>query len=82
MLRSSSLEIFPLTHDRPPPARCRACQLQLCKSRLEKPHTALKEVGRDEIKDRVHYACETCQAVLVWSGDKALPGWSHQREST
>jgi hypothetical protein len=59
--------------------RCRACQLQLCKSRTEKPHTGLKEVGRDEVKQQVQYACETCAAVMEWCGDPTRPGWTHKR---
>lgn len=66
----------------PPPAaevRCRACQLQLCKSRTEKPHPALKEVSRDEVQQQVQYACDTCRAVIEWCGQPTRPGWSHRR---
>ncbi|MBX7201105.1 MAG: hypothetical protein K1X51_17180 [Rhodospirillaceae bacterium] len=70
--------------DTSPPApaaaiRCRACQLQLCKSRLEKPHAALKEIGRGELKEQVQYACDACNAVMEWCGDPAYPGWSHRK---
>lgn len=64
------------------PVRCRACQLQLCKSRMEKPHTGLKETGRDPEADTAQYACDDCGAVLVWCGNPARPGWSHRRESS
>lgn len=66
----------------PPPAaeiRCRACQLQLCKSRLEKPHAGLKETARDEVRDAVQYTCDNCSAVMEWCGDPARPGWSHRK---
>ena len=62
------------------PVRCRACQLQLCKSRMEKPHTGLKETGRDETRDTAQYACDSCGAVMEWSGNPSRPGWAHLRE--
>ena len=61
------------------PARCAACQLQLCKSRTEPPHAALKEIGRDEAEQATRYSCQTCGAVLVRTSDYARPGWSHRR---
>jgi hypothetical protein len=63
------------------PVRCRACQLQLCKSRTEKPHAGLKETGRDLTTDTAQYACDSCGAVMEWSGNPARPGWAHRRES-
>ena len=60
-------------------ARCSPCQLQICKSRTEKPHSALHETARDEAKNSVDYACDTCGVTLVWSGDMKTPGWSQRR---
>ena len=61
-------------------ARCKPCQLQLCKSRRELPHAALKEIRRDAIGHaRVVYACQTCGSYLVCSADMGTPGWSQDR---
>ncbi|MSO98974.1 MAG: hypothetical protein EXR11_12275 [Rhodospirillaceae bacterium] len=64
-------------------ARCRACQLQLCKSREERPHADLKAVvdGSIEAKDSAikgrdtAYTCQKCGTGLVNSTDKTEPGW-------
>lgn len=66
--------------DRPESSpRCRDCQLQLCKSRTEPPHGALKETARDEVHNRTQFACATCGAAMVRNGDLSKPGWSHPR---
>jgi hypothetical protein len=59
--------------------RCAACQLQLCKSRDESPHVALKETGGSPVGDETVYACATCATVLVRSGNPNKPGWSQRR---
>ena len=61
--------------------RCTACQLQLCKSRDEQPHSNLSEVTRDDIPDgqSASYLCQTCGVRLVRSADMARAGWSIQR---
>jgi hypothetical protein len=59
-----------------PLSRCRACQLQLCKSRKEAPHAALKETLRDEIGRFVRYGCDTCGTELICSENLGVPGWS------
>ncbi len=61
-------------------ARCSACQLQMCKSRFQGPHSALHETARDEAKNMAVYSCETCGVSLVWSGDMTSPGWSQRRD--
>lgn len=63
--------------------RCSACQLQMCKSRDEPPHPALKAmadgISREKFNRReIVYLCQTCGAVMVHSADVAEPGW-HQR---
>ncbi len=64
----------------PAPPRCAACQLQLCKSRDERPHAALAEVSHnDTSRLSVGFRCQTCGTVLVRSQDMGKPGWSHQR---
>lgn len=62
-----------------PLSRCRACQLQLCKSRTQEPHAALKEISRDEAKRITVYRCDSCEATLERSADLARPGWTQQR---
>ena len=62
-------------------SRCRAYQLQLCKSRREPPHAALTESKSDGVMrgaDR-HFTCQTCGATLINSNDLAKPGWRHHR---
>lgn len=62
-----------------PAPRCRACQLQLCKSRREAPHAALIETLRDEGGGFVRYVCQSCSTSLRRSEDLGLPGWSVAR---
>ncbi len=61
--------------------RCRACQLQLCKSRSERPHAALTESKGDSMMrgTEQQFLCKTCGATLINSSDLAKPGWRHQR---
>lgn len=59
--------------------RCAACQLQICKSRLEPPHGALQQTARDEHANSKTFACDNCHVSLVWCGDTRSPGWSQQR---
>jgi uncharacterized protein with PIN domain len=61
------------------PARCPACQLQLCKGRDERPHKALMETTHDAVRSDVAYSCQTCKAVLIRTADLAKPGWSQAR---
>ena len=84
MLRDTRHSITPATTahlatDRPATPRCPACQLQLCKSRSEAPHGALKETSRDEVNELIRFTCATCSAVMVRSANLGRPGWSHQR---
>ena len=66
--------------------RCPACQLQLCKSRDEPPHAALKEMEASAgptvkfggTRD-ILYLCQTCGTVLVRSTDMAEAGWRQRR---
>lgn len=58
--------------------RCPACQLQLCKSRDERPHAQLKEIGREELPHTTVYGCGTCGATLTRSTDVSRPGWAQQ----
>ena len=60
-------------------ARCSACQLQMCKSRFERPHAGLKETERDQVNNTAQFSCESCGVSLVWSGDMRKPGWSQAR---
>jgi hypothetical protein len=62
-------------------ARCAPCQLQLCKSRHQPAHSALKEVSRNDTDGEleVTYTCSTCEANLVSSTDMKKPGWRHDR---
>jgi uncharacterized protein with PIN domain len=60
-------------------ARCPACQLQLCKSRFERPHGGLKETERDQVNNSAQFSCDSCGILLVWSGDMRKPGWSQAR---
>jgi hypothetical protein len=62
-------------------ARCAACQLQLCKSRDEPPHSSLSEVTRDNGRDglSVNYLCQNCGVTMIRSADLAEPGWSSLR---
>ena len=64
--------------------RYAACQLQLCKSRGEPPHAALKETavkvtGSGFTGAGMAYACATCGTTLVRSSDPAKAGWSQRR---
>ncbi len=59
--------------------RCAACQLQICKSRIESPHAALQESSRDQVNNTAEFVCDTCAVTLVWSGDMKSPGWSQRR---
>ncbi len=61
--------------------RCRACQLQLCKSRSEPPHAALTESKTDGVMRGAerHFTCKTCNATMINSSDLAKPGWRHHR---
>jgi uncharacterized protein with PIN domain len=59
--------------------RCRACQLQLCKSRREAPHASLKEILREEDGRFVRYACQSCGATLLCSENLSVPGWTVSR---
>lgn len=61
-----------------PLARCRACQLQLCKSRTQPPHGQLTQSDSDERLGRRVFTCQECNTVLVNSVDPALPGWKTQ----
>ena len=63
-------------------ARCPACQLQICKSRSQSAHAALKEVERDQAGNSAVYCCDACGVSLVWSGDPGLPGWSQRRDAS
>lgn len=64
---------------REPVQRCSACQLQLCKSRREAPHAALKETLRNELERFVRYACQSCGTSLLCSENLSVPGWSVAR---
>lgn len=70
-----------LTHDHAAPdARCKACQLQLCKGRGERPHAALKETSRIRTDPAsIDFKCDSCGAVMICSADLAKSGWSHRR---
>lgn len=59
--------------------RCRACQLQLCKSRQEAPHANLTETLRDDGARSAHYECRACGTILLCSRDMGRPGWSIPR---
>lgn len=75
----------------PMKTRCRACQLQLCKSRDEPPHGQLivldpapTTVPTQTAKVRgvkpwnsrdTAYTCQSCGDALVHSSDKAEAGW-------
>ncbi len=64
----------------PAAPRCPACQLQLCKSREERPHAALTEFNRpDAPRLSSAFTCQTCGSTLVRSQDMGKAGWSHQR---
>ena len=56
--------------------RCRACQLQLCKSRREPPHAALEETSRDEMMHFVRYECKSCGTKLICSQEFGVSGWA------
>jgi hypothetical protein len=59
------------------PARCRACQLQLCKSRSQAPHASLTEVQADQssrLGER-HFRCQACGTTLANSDDCTIAGW-------
>ena len=64
--------------------RCSACQLQLCKSRNEPPHAALKVINGSDAADKFSpndtvYLCQTCAAVMVRSADLMEASWRHRR---
>jgi hypothetical protein len=61
--------------------RCAACQLQLCKSRDEPPHSKLTETTQVNMRDGRSgaYLCQTCGVTMIRSADLAKPGWSSQR---
>lgn len=61
--------------------RCAPCQLQLCKSRQQAPHGALKEISRNDAdgEQEILYTCSMCEATLVSSTDMKKPGWRHDR---
>ena len=63
----------------PAPTRCRACQLQLCKSRSQPPHASLKETSRNAVNGAVVFQCEACDASLLHTMDLEKPGWSQLR---
>ncbi len=58
-------------------ARCPACQLQLCKSRVQGPHALLTEVKTDESGRgrETFFSCQTCGVTLINSTDLGKPGW-------
>ena len=62
-------------------SRCRACQLQLCKSRSEPPHAALSESKVEGVMRGAerHFLCKTCGVTLINSSDLAKPGWRQDR---
>lgn len=70
---------FAATGEPRPAARCPACQLQLCKSRDERPHAQLKEIAREELPQSTVYGCATCGTTLTRSADTGRPGWAQQR---
>ncbi len=57
--------------------RCPACQLQICKSRVQAPHAALTEVKTDESHRgrETFFSCQTCGITLINSTDLAKQGW-------
>ncbi|TAL00430.1 MAG: hypothetical protein EPO08_13675 [Rhodospirillaceae bacterium] len=64
--------------------RCPACQLQLCKSRDEPPHGALKATdagGNFANSDTLHtlFLCQKCAAVMVHSSNLMEAGWRQRR---
>ena len=71
----------------PSGARCKACQLQLCKSRDERPHAALsaspvaQTTGRDKSRSPADtaFVCKTCGITMIHSADLARPGWRQAR---
>jgi len=62
--------------------RCPACQLQLCKSRQQRPHALLTEVKSDESSHgrETYFSCQTCGATLVNTSDLRKPGWRQAPE--
>jgi hypothetical protein len=67
-------------------SRCPACQLQICKSRHERPHAGLKPAEREFVADskfdsehHTVYLCQACAAVLIHSTDVMEPGWRQRR---
>jgi hypothetical protein len=58
-------------------SRCPACQLQICKSRVQPPHALLTEVKSDESSHgrETFYNCQTCGITLINSSDLGKPGW-------
>jgi len=61
--------------------RCAACQLQICKSRDQPPHSRLTEVTRENTLGGqvVVYLCESCGVSMMRSADMGKPGWSSVR---
>jgi hypothetical protein len=60
--------------------RCPACQLQLCKGRGERPHTALADTrAENESQAEKRFVCRTCDSILINSSDLTSPGWRHHR---
>ncbi|MBY0509736.1 MAG: hypothetical protein K2P94_06245 [Rhodospirillaceae bacterium] len=57
--------------------RCRACQLQICKSRVQGPHAGLTEVKTDESHPgrETFFSCQACGITLINSTDLAKQGW-------
>jgi len=67
-------------------SRCAACQLQICKSRHERPHSGLKPAEREVMAEsklstdnHAVYLCQTCASVLIHSSDVMEPGWRQRR---
>ncbi len=67
--------------------RCKACQLQLCKGRGERPHAALvanavaQVSGRDSSRGTADtsFVCKTCGITMINSTDLSRPGWRQAR---
>ncbi len=58
-------------------SRCPACQLQICKSRIQPPHAQLTEVKSDESSRgrETYFNCQSCGITLINSSDLGKPGW-------
>ena len=67
------------------PPRCRACQLQLCKSRDQPPHAGLKVTDGSGLAEKTmgtqgtQFLCETCGSIMIRSTDLTQAGWRHQK---